>query len=233
MFRAIAPTDQNADNLHKVFASQSGCCPEADFTECKYSITLPNASTVTGLTLVGADGASVAKVLATNVGVTADGAHTVVAALMGLINDAGYEHDHGEVPAYRIIASGSNTIIEFFGEAVITSLQRTSGGDIAATATCTRTGICTFFYAWPGSATTSTVTINGVDATLASFTLAGNTAAEVLAALEALANWPTTATTTVVETATAFEITITDIATQTFSLAGADFERSDCKVDYI
>ena len=233
MFRAIVTPDQNADNLHKRYQSQTGCCPPADLTECKYRFTIPNASTVTGITFTDASGVSVAKTF-TGVGVTANGAKTVVRALKAAIESGGFEHDADQVvPAYRITASGSNTIVDFFGEVVIASIQRTSGGDLTPTVTCDRVGICTFFYAWPGSASSSTFTVNGVDATLAALTLAGNTAANVVSALEGAANWPTTADVAVVETGTAFEITITDVATNRYSLDGVNFQRDDCQADYI
>ena len=233
MFRAIVTPDQNADNLHKRYQSQTGCCPPADLTECKYRFTIPNASTVTGITFTDASGVSVAKTF-TGVGVTANGAKTVVRALKAAIESGGFEHDADQVvPAYRITASGSDTIVDFFGEVVIASIQRTSGGNLTPTVTCNRVGICTFFYAWPGSASTSTFTVNGVDATLAALTLAGNTAANVVSALEGAANWPTTADVAVVETGTAFEITITDVATNRYSLGGVNFQRDDCQADYI
>lgn len=234
MFRAFVTPDQNADNLHKRYQSQTGCCPPADLTECKYRFTIPNASTITGITFTDASGVSVAKTLASNLGVTADGAKAVVRGLKALIESGGFEHDGDQiVPAYRITASGSDTIVDFFGEAVIASIQRTSGGDLTPTVTCNRVGLCTFFYAWPGSDATSTFTVNGVDATLAALTLAGNTAANVVSALEGAANWPTTADVTVAETGTAFEITITDVATNRYSLDGVNFQRDDCQADFI
>ena len=104
---------------------------------------------------------------------------------------------------------------------------------VAATALCARIKKCVYTYDWPGSGTTSAFVVDGVSATLASFTLAGNTAAQVQAALIALANWPTTATVNVTETATSFEIRMTDVFGKTITLAGEDLEPLNCGMGYV
>lgn len=233
MFRKLAKPTANADNLMEPLAFSQGCCPDADLTECKYRFTIPNASTITGITLTDASGTSVAKTLTSNLGVTADGATTLVRALKVLIESAGYVNDANRTPAYRITASGSNTIVDFFGEAVIASIQRTSGGNLTPTVTCNRVGKCTFTLVWPGSADSTTFTVNSVDATLAAHEIGTDSAATLKAAIEALANWPAAAVLTVTEDSEAYTLSIYYLAMTRFSLDGDSFSQSDCKPDYI
>lgn len=233
MFRKLAHPTANADNLIDALAFSQGCCPDADLTECKYRFTIPNASTITGITLIGADGVSVAKVLTTNLGVTANGATTLVRALKVLIESAGYVNDANRTPAYRISTSGSNTIVDFFGEATLSSIQRTSGGNLTPTVTCNRVGKCTFTLVWPGSASATTFTVNSVDASLAAHVIGTASAATLKASIEALANWPAAAVLTVTADSEAYTLSIYYLAMTRFSLEGDSFSQSDCKPDYI
>lgn len=233
MFRKLAHPTANADNLIDALAYSQGCCPDTDLTECKYRFTIPNASTITGITLIGADGVSVAKVLTTNLGVTANGATTLVRALKVLIESAGYVNDANRTPAYRITASGSNTIVDFFGEATLSSIQRTSGGNLTPTVTCNRVGKCTSVLVWPGSASSTTFTVNSTDATLATHQIGTESAATLKAAIEALGNWPAGAVLTVTEDSEAYTISIYDIAGNRYYLGGTQFSKGNCQPDYI
>lgn len=233
MFRKLAHPTANADNLIDALAFSQGCCPDADLTECKYRFTIPNASTITGITLIGADGVSVAKVLTTNLGVTANGATTLVRALKVLIESAGYVNDANRTPAYRITASGTNTIVDFFGEATLSSIQRTSGGNLTPTVTCTRVGKCTSTLIWEGSAASTTFTVNSTDATLGAQVIGTDTAAQVKADIEALANWPAAAILTVTEDATAYTLSIYDVSGNRYYLEGTQFGKGNCQPDYI
>lgn len=228
MFRRILVPDQNADNTFKLHQTDSGCCGSA-ITACKATVSFTNTDTISGITIK--DRAGNNKLL-TFTGVT--GAANIKAAIKAAIEAEGYEDDGVDGAGVSVAAVSSNLEVTIIGEVTPVSISDTGGPTSFATAKCSKVGICTFFYAWPGSATTSTLTINGVDATIASLTLAGNTAANVVSALTGAANWPAANTSVaVVETGTAFEITITSVATDFFTLAGADFERSDCEQDYI
>lgn len=228
MFRRILVPDQNPDNTFKLLQTDSGCCASA-ITACKHTVTIANSDTVSGIVIKDREGVN--KTLSFT-GVT--GAANIKAALIAAIKAEGYEDDNVDGAAVTVAAVSTNWAITIIGEVTPVTITDTGGPTAFATAKCTKVGICTFFYAWPGSAATSTLAINGVDATIAALTLAGNTAANVVSALTGAANWPAANTSVdVVETGTAFEITITSLATDSFTLGGVDFERSDCVQDYI
>lgn len=230
MFRAISNhSGHNSDNLVKLYDSKNGCCGSAD-NACMYDVTIPTANAVNGITIKDRDGATNLAEITT--GFPATGAANVVAAIKAAIATAGYENDDDAVNSVTYTTSGSNTIYHITGDVIVVSMRHNTSTSVSATQKCTRINRCTFFYAWPGSGSTVAFVINGTSANLASKTLAGNTAAEVKSAVEALANWPTTAILNVVETASAFELTITDNAVNTFVLNGNTFERSDCAPSY-
>jgi hypothetical protein len=228
MFRRILVPDQNPDNTLKLHQTDSGCCGSA-ITACKATVSFTNTDTISGITIKDRDGVN--KLLSFT-GVT--GAANIKAAVKAALEAEGYEDDNVDGVGITVSAVSSNLEVTIIGEITPVSITDTGGPTNFATAKCSKVGICTFFYAWPGSAAASDLIINGTTASIASLTLAGNTAANVVSALTGAANWPAANTSVaVVETATAFEITITSVATDLFTLGGADFERSDCAQDYI
>lgn len=227
MFKSILNPGQNADNLVKLYDTTSGCCGN-NTDVCQYWLTIPTANAVNKIVIKDRDGNN--KDLTT--GFPATGATAVKAAIKAAILAEGYDIDSDQVLAVASVVSGPNTIYKITGDLIVVSATHNTSTSVSAVQKCTRINRCTFFYAWPGSGSAASFIINGTSASLASKTLAGNTAAEVKTAVEALANWPTTAILSVTETATAFELTITDNGTNTFELGGATFERSDCAPDY-
>ena len=228
MLRRITNWDgQNAANLVKLFDATNGCCGTPD-APCMYDVTIPTANAVNNIIFQKRDGTN--KTVTFSPAVT--GATDVKAAILAAILADGYDQDGDAVAAVTSEAVSTNTIYHITGEAVVVSMLHNTSTTVSATAKCDRVNRCTFFYAWPGSGSTSAFVVNGVSATIASLTLAGNTAANVVSALEGAANWPATADVTVVETATAFEITISDIASQDISLGGTTFARSGCATTY-
>lgn len=229
MFVQISNSGQNANNLHKINDLTSGCCGSAGDV-CQYSVVLPTANAVNNI-IITRGGAS--ETLTT--GFPATGAANVVAAIQTALEAAGFENNSDAVTGVTSETSGTNTIYRITGDVVVASMKHNGSTTVAATALCSRIKKCVYSLDWPGSGSTTVVTINGADATLASFTLAGSTAAQVQAALIVLANWPATATVDVVETATAFEIRITDVFTAEYSFAGADpdFTSGSCGMGYV
>lgn len=227
MFRKITPAGANANNLIARYDNE-GCCGDA-VAKCQYSVVIPTANAVNGITIVNADGDN--EELTT--GFPATGAANVRTAIRTALEAAGYENDGDEVTGVSSETSMSNTIYRVTGSVVVVSMRHNTSTSVSATALCTRMKKCVFAIDWGGSAGNTTVTINGVDATLASKTLAGNTAAEVHTALIALANWPTTATADVVETGSAFEIRITDVHTASYAFGATALTKDDCAMGYI
>lgn len=227
MFRKITPAGANANNLIARYDNE-GCCGDA-VAKCQYSVLIPTANAVNGITIVNADGDN--EELTT--GFPATGAANVRAAIRTALEAAGYENDDDDVTGVSSETSMSNTIYRVTGSVVVVSMRHNTSTNVNATALCTRMKKCVFAIDWGGSGSNTTVTINGADATLASKTLAGNTAAEVYSALIALANWPTTATADVVETATAFEIRVTDVHTATYAFGATALTKDDCAMGYI
>lgn len=219
--------DQNANNLVKLYDATNGCCgtPAA---ACMYDVTIPTANAVNNIIFKKRDGTN--KTVTFSPAVT--GATDVKAAIKAAILADGYDNDSDVITGVSSEAVSTNTIYHITGDVVVVSMLHNTSTTVTATAKCDRISRCTFFYAWPGSGSTSAFLVNGVSATIASLTLGGNTAANVVSALEGAANWPTTADVTVVETAEAFEITIVDNSTNTFSLGGEEFVRSACAATY-
>jgi len=225
MYRAITNyKGQNAANLVKILDYSSGCC-DGGTTPCGYDVIIPTANAVNNIIFLQADGTSVTRTFSPAV----TGAANVVAAIKAaiLVTD-GYEAGNDAVPTVSSTTAGTNTVYHISGDLVVTSMLHNTSTTVTATARCTELNMCTYFYAWPGDASTTTFTIGGVDATLGALTLAGSTAAQVITAILALANWPTNAYLNVVETATAFEITITAAHDAAPILDGEAFAQSDC-----
>lgn len=229
MFVQITNQGQNANNLHKINDLTSGCCGSAGDV-CQYSVVIPTANAVNNI-VISRNGAN--ETLTT--GFPATGATNVKAAITTALEAAGYENDDENVTGVTSETSGSNTIYRITGDVVVVSMTHNTSTVVEATALCEKIKKCVFSLDWPGDAATTEVTINGDAETLAAFELASSTAADVQAAIIALANWPTTATINVTETATAFEIRITDVFTATYSFAGADpdFTSGSCAMGYI
>jgi len=229
MFRAITNPGQNADNLVKLFDSSNGCCPGIA-AACQYSVVIPTANAVNNIIIRDSEGDT--RTLTT--GFPATGAANVVVAIKAALAAAGYENDGDDVTGVTSETSGTNTIYRITGDMVVVSMLHNTSTTVTATALCARISKCVYSLDWAGDAGTTEFVVDGDGGeTLASFTLAGGTAAQVQAALIALGNWPSTATVHVVETATAFEIRITDIFTRTFSLDGTDFTSGSCAMGYV
>lgn len=232
MYRQITNYEgQNTDNLIKVLDSTKGCCGDAPAV-CQYDVTIPTANAVNNIIFKNADGTNVTRTFSPAV----TGAANVIAAIKAAITPAdGYEGDDDAVREVTSTTSGSNTIYHITGEVVVVSmLHNTSTTVNAATPKCTRINTCEFYLEYAGGDGDAFV-VNGVSDALGDLTFATTDAADVITALEAASNWPTTATVDVVknETDDVFEITISDLGTQSFTLAGDAFLRSNCAPGYI
>jgi len=225
MLKELLNKGQNANNAVKMYRDESGCCGDT-LTDCQYSVVIPTANAVNNIIITKA---GVNKTLT----FTATGATAVVAALKTALAGEGYDENSKQPFGVTSETSGTNTIYHITGDMVVVSMTHNTSTVVNATKKCTRIAKCRYFYAWPGSADNTTVTINGVDATLATQELASKTAAQVQAAIVALANFPATATINVVETATAFEITINDVFTSTYAFGATAFTESNCTAGYI
>lgn len=224
MLKELLNKGQNANNLAKMYRGESGCCGDT-LQECQYTIAIPTANAVNNIVITKNNQNKTLTF-------TATGATAVVAALKTALATEGYE-ENGEAPfGIAAEASGTNTLYHITGDLTVVSMTHNTSTVVNATKKCTRIAKCKYFYAWPGSGSSTTVTINGADATLNTFTLAGNTAAQVQAAIVALANFPATATINVVETGTAFEITIYDVFTSTYAFGATAFTESNCAPGY-
>jgi hypothetical protein len=226
MLKELLNPSQSANNALKLYRDESGCCGDT-LPDCQYSVTIPTANAVNNIIITKA-GAN--KTLTFSPAVT--GAANVVAALKTALAAEGYDENDQQPFGVTSETSGTNTIYHLTGDLVVVSMLHNTSTTVNAVKKCSRISKCKYFYAWPGDAGNTTVTINGVAATLATQTLAGNTAAQVQAAIIALANWPSTATIHVVETAAAFEITINDVFTSTYAFGANAFAESNCKAGY-
>lgn len=225
MYRAITNyKSQNDANLVKILDATSGCCG-AGTTPCQYDVIIPTANAVNNIIFKQADGTSVTRTFSPAVTGEAD----VIAAIKAaILSSDGYEAGDDRTPTVFATTSGTNSVYHISGDLIVTSMLHNTVTTVSATARCTALNMCEFFYAWPGDAGSTTMTIGGVDATLGALTLGGSTAAQVITAILALANWPTNAYLGVVETATAFEITITAAHDAAPVLDAVSFAKSNC-----
>lgn len=237
MLRKIQPCDQNTGNTLQRFVNDSGCCGDAS-TACKYTVTIPDASTVTGITVTNCDGDSQALTLETNLLASSAGTLELARALYALIVQAGYGDDKSNTPAYSYFKTGTDNVISFYGEAVILSVQRTSGGNLSITTACDAVNRCQYYLAWPGGNAHHFI-VNDTDNTLGDLTLSTHTAADVKSALEALV--PADSEVFVYENATPtpdqYEIYIFAPYGTTLALGASgsevDFAVSNCRPDFV
>jgi hypothetical protein len=228
MYRLITNgIGQNADNFLK-FNDNAGCCGDAA-TACQYSVVIPTANAVNGISITNRDG--VTEELTT--GFPGTGAAAVVAAIKAALAAYGLENDNDDVTGVTSEVSGTNIIYRVTSTVPVVSMRHNTATVVAATALCARIKKCVYSRNWAGNGAASTFVVNGVSVVLGAFTLAGATAAQVQAAIIALANWPATATINVVETAAAFEIRITDVFGKTMTLDSTALTSGSCGMGYI
>lgn len=226
MLQPISVPNQNAGNTLSRYANDDVCCndyPDA----CQYDATIATANTVSAV-VIKRTAASDSETLSFT---AAAGGAAAVAALKAALIAAGYENDADQITSVTGTAVSSNTVYSITGSLIIVSVTH-SGGSASATAKCDRVGICDFYTEIPGAAT-NTFTVDGVNASLGSLTLAGNTAAQVKSAIEGAANWPAGYTVEVVETASEFQITINGPGPVVFEWDGVQFTKQDCVAGYI
>lgn len=226
MYKPISVPDQNANNAIKRYANDDVCCdnyPDA----CQYDVTIATAATVNNIKFQRtADGDVVTKTF------TAAGGTAVVAAIKAALVAEGYEEDSDAVASVTSEVVSTNTIYHITGALIVVSMTHTTSTVVAATAKCTRVGICDFYTEIPGG-TANIFGVDGVDEDLGSLTLAGSTAANVKSAIEGAAAWPSGYTAAVVETATEFQITINGPGPIVFTWNGEQLTKQDCVAGYI
>lgn len=226
MFRPISVSDQNANNALKRYADDDVCCnsyPDA----CQYDVTVATANTVSAV-VVKRTAESASETLSFT---AAAGGAAAAAAIKAAIVAAGYENDGDAITDVTQAAVSTNTIYAITGGLIIVSLTH-SGGSATATAKCDRVGICDFYLEIPGGAA-NVFGVDGTDEDLGSLTLAGNTAANVVSAIEGATAWPAGYTVAVVEDADSFNITINGPGEIVFTWNTVQFDKQDCVAGYI
>ena len=226
MYRPIANSGQNANNALKRYADDDVCCnsyPDA----CQYDVTIATAATVNNVKFKRtAAGETITKTF------TAAGGAAVVAALKAAFVAEGYENDGDVIVDVTSEVDGSNTIYHITGALIVVSMTHTTNTVVTATEKCNRVGICDFYLEIPGG-TVNEFGVNGVEEDLGSLTLVGNTAANVVSAIEGAAEWPAGYTVSVVEDADSFNITINGPGEIVFTWNGDQFAKQVCVAGYI
>lgn len=226
MFQPISVPDQNANNALKRYANDGACCndyPDA----CQYDVTIATANTVSAV-VFRRTAASAQETVTFS---AAAGGAAAAAAIKAALEGEGYENDADQVADVTQEAVSSNTVYHITGSLIIDSITH-SGGSASATAKCDRVGICDFYIGIPGGAA-NVFGVDGVDEDLGSLTLVGNTAAEVVTAIEGATAWPSGYTVAVVETATEFQITINGPGPIVFTWNGEQLTKQNCVAGYI
>lgn len=226
MLQPISVPDQNANNALKRYANDDVCCNDYP-AACQYDATIATANTVSAV-VIKRTAESEAETLSFT---AAAGGAAAAAAIKAALIAAGYENDGDAIADVTQEAVSTNTVYHITGSLIIVSVTH-SGGSASATAKCTRVGVCDFYIEIPGGAA-NVFGVNGVYEDLGSLTLAGNTAANVVSAIEGAAEWPSGYTVSVVETATEFQITINGPGPIVFTWNGEQFTKQDCVAGYI
>ena len=237
MLRKIQPGDQNTNNALQRFANETGCCSDSS-AGCRYTFTVPDASTVTGITVTNCEGSTQALTLPAGLLASSAGPLAICRALLELILSAGYGTDDRGAPTFDYFETGTDNVINFYGECPILSVQRTSGGNISVTTACDPVNRCRYYLSWPGDNAHHFI-VDGTDNTLGDLTLSTHTEADVKSALEALV--PADSEVYVYENAAPtpdqYEIYIIAPYGSTFALGAsgseASFASSNCHPDYV
>ena len=226
MFRPIANSGQNANNALKRYSDDDVCCNSYP-SDCQYDLTIATANTVTAITYKRT--AESVNTVATFTAVS--GGANVSAAFRAALVAAGYENDGDAVVDITYETSGANQIYHITGGLIVVSATH-SGGTATATAKCDRVGICDFYLEIPGGAA-NVFGVDGTDEDLGSLTLVGNTAANVVSAIEGATAWPAGYTVAVVEDADSFNITINGPGEIVFTWNTVQFDKQNCVAGYI
>lgn len=225
MLRLTTPSDQNAANLIKRY-DKEGCCGD-EAQACQYSVVIPTANAVNGITIkVNGENKEITT------GFPATGAANVVTAIKAALASAGYENDDETPTGVQSETAVANTIYRITGTVEVVSMRHNTSTSVSATKLCNRVKKCQFTLAWAGSASATTVTINGNAQSLAAQVYADKTAQQVRDAIVALSNFPSTATIDVVKADNLFTITVTDVFTASYAFGASAFAKSNCGMGY-
>lgn len=238
MIKRLLVPDQNADNMFKMTAGDSGCCGD-NVTDCQYTGVYTQANTVTLLN-IEEDGATRALPL---VLAGASTAAQVQAAVLATLFAAGYEDDDNpNFPGVVVTDLGTTLEIVITGNVVVLTLIA-SGGTTTFDADCSVENLCTFAITGYAGGTTgtaaTTLRINGgnhdIGTVTPGTTSAGTVATAVQGALTAAGVAGTAAVTTTGSGGSqTYNITITLSESQnTFVLAGTYLTRSACAAVYV
>lgn len=226
MLRPISVPDQNANNALRRYADDDVCCNEYP-DACQYDVTIPTAATVNNIKFKRTPGGATETVV-----ITSSGSDDVRDAIRSALQGEGYENDGDAVTDVSYVEESTDTIYSITGSLIIVSITHTTSTEVAAVEKCTRVGICDFYTEIPGG-TVNEFGVDGVVEDLGSLTLVGNTAANVVSAIEGATEWPSGYTVAVTETATAFEITINGPGPIVFTWNGEQFTKQNCVAGYI
>lgn len=238
MIKRLLVPDQNADNMFKMTAGNSGCCGDT-VTDCQYTATYTQANSVTLLNITE-NGVARALPLVISGGATAA---AVQAAVLATLIAAGYEDDDNETWAGVVVTDlGATLQVVITGNVEAVSITH-SGGTAAFDADCTVVNQCTYATTGYAGGTTgsaaTTLKINGgshdIGTVTPGTTSAGDVATAVQGALTAAGVSGTAAVTTTGSGGSqTYNITITGSeSSNTFILAGVYLTRSACAPVYI
>lgn len=238
MIKRLLVPDQNANNMFKMTAGDSGCCGDS-VTDCQYTATYTQANTTTLLNITE-DGAT--RALPLVLGANSTPAQ-VKAAILAALVAAGYEDDdNATFPGVVVTDLGTTLQIVITGNVVVVSLVA-SGGTSTFDADCSVENLCTFAITGYAGGTTATAAtnlrINGGDHNLGTITPGTTTAGDVATAVQSAMTAAGVAGTAAVTTtgsggSQTYNITITvSEAQNTYVLAGTYLTRSACAPLYV
>jgi len=234
MIKQLQVEGQNPDNLFAMETSESGCCG-SNLAACEYTATVATASAAfTALTFKDRNGDDKTVTFA-----SASGVANIKAAILAVVEGESYADAYtgGEVKhGVKVYTSGSNTIIEVFGELELVSITNGSGAQ-SFTKRCNAVRLCNFYLEWAGNASAVAFVYNGTSSNITQ--PFSNTATQVDTAITALVTSPTGTgldlVTVVKNTTTSkFEITIKTNYDAEMTLDGVAFARvaDSCYTDY-
>lgn len=183
MIKRFSVPDQNAANVLKLTAGDTGCCGDTR-TACQYTATYTQADALTAVNIL--DDAGNAKAL-TVAPASTSAANVQAAILAALIAYGAEDDDNPTFPGVVVTDLGSTLQVVVTGDITMVSLTN-AGGTASFDADCTLLYACTFAitgYAGGSASTAATdLYVNGVAYNLGAITPGSTTSGAVSTAVQ-------------------------------------------------
>ena len=235
MFKKILNPDQNADNIIKLNAGETGCCGDMS-NACQSSIDYPKSQALVSISVK--EGATTKNI---SVPVPANSTSAALALVVrNALLASGYEQDEESTEkSVSVITGGTNHTLTIVGDVEVVNLVHASGTVTTIAKKCAKKMLCTAsLFAYAGGAAGAAATdmqVNGTKTNLGAIVGGTTTAAAVKTAVEgALAAGMVTGAVVTVTGTTTYDITIANAErNDTLKLNGVYLAKTGCAVLWV